>query len=186
MHIPPVYEGIHYPGGGVESHTALLKAARYLERHANGVQERDETSVVADLLRMVLHDVGVDSGEIIAAAFRGALGYLDPFHDLSEDSSLNEVQRYCLLGARMTRELEERFAALPYDDFLQTGYWRIVRDVVRLRDGHACRVCPSTDSLHVHHRTYDHRGAEYRHLGDLTVLCKGCHERFHERKGVVR
>lgn len=43
-----------------------------------------------------------------------------------------------------------------------------------------CQVCYSPDDLHVHHRTYKRLGAELP--GDLTVLCKTCHNLFHTHK----
>lgn len=73
--------------------------------------------------------------------------------------------------------------AIPYAEYLRTEHWQRKRsDAIGLA-GNRCRICnaaPSpTNLLDVHHRTYENRGNEER--GDLTVLCRDCHERFHDR-----
>jgi hypothetical protein len=66
-----------------------------------------------------------------------------------------------------------------YAEYLTTDYWKAVSDAVKKRDGYRCRLCNSQHDLCAHHRTYDHRGKEMDFLGDLTTLCRRCHEIFH-------
>ena len=44
------------------------------------------------------------------------------------------------------------------------------------------RFVPLSSPLAVHHRTYAHRGEEWRYLDDLTVLCEGCHTCHHKER----
>lgn len=88
-------------------------------------------------------------------------------------------------GAEMNyfRELvsSERLAALrsmPYADYVETPEWFNVRMSALDAAGSRCQVCNTDDGLDVHHRTYERRGNEV--LEDLTVLCRECHQRFHD------
>ena len=66
-----------------------------------------------------------------------------------------------------------------YQAHLASPYWKSVRKLVKQRDGNRCRICNIDEELTVHHRTYKHVGGEMEHLGDLTTLCRSCHELFH-------
>lgn len=66
-----------------------------------------------------------------------------------------------------------------YQDYLQTDYWKLVAGTVKERGGHRCQVCNSSKRLEAHHRTYEHKGNELEHLGDLICLCRNCHGLFH-------
>jgi len=73
-------------------------------------------------------------------------------------------------------------ADLPYQEFLRTSYWHAVRDSARESADHRCQLCGcSNRELHVHHKTYEHRGREYDHMNDLIVLCEPCHAKFHDK-----
>ena len=71
-------------------------------------------------------------------------------------------------------------------DHLESPYWRAVRKIVKQRDGEKCVLCNKADNLVVHHRTYAHVFHEMEHLGDLTTLCRPCHELFHREKAKSR
>lgn len=64
-----------------------------------------------------------------------------------------------------------------YVTYLASGHWRDTREAALERAGRRCQLCNGAKRLDVHHRTYERVGAE--HPGDLTVLCRGCHEHFH-------
>lgn len=68
---------------------------------------------------------------------------------------------------------------MPYEDYLQTPEWQDRRASALARAGERCQVCNADRELQVHHRTYERRGNE--DPGDLTVLCRPCHARFHDR-----
>lgn len=68
-----------------------------------------------------------------------------------------------------------------YDDFLKSGYWRRVRNIVLKRDNNCCCNCGAKTNLHIHHTTYKHHLKELENLGDLITLCKKCHNEVHGR-----
>jgi 5-methylcytosine-specific restriction endonuclease McrA len=72
----------------------------------------------------------------------------------------------------------EQLRTMPYGEYLQTPEWKEMRGYALEVATHRCQVCNSAKSLQVHHRTYERRGHE--NLEDLTVLCKACHELYHQ------
>jgi hypothetical protein len=89
-----------------------------------------------------------------------------------------------------TPEEREEFrlaaAALPYAEYKRTIYWGVVRGWIYHERGHKCENAPAHRmTLNVHHKTYEHRGAEYDHLGDLSLLCRSCHEGHHGLSGLL-
>lgn len=96
-------------------------------------------------------------------------------------------QRWIGLKVHMERTVEgnkesQQLSSMPYKEFLQTKYWKTVREHVLERDK-SCRLCHATDNLHVHHNSYEYRGEEYAHLDTLITLCSSCHSRFHHVNG---
>lgn len=79
-------------------------------------------------------------------------------------------------------ERQRHLRTMPYRDFLQTPEWQTTRKAALKRAGYACQVCNRRRQLHVHHRTYERRGAELAR--DLVVLCDECHALYH-RKGLL-
>lgn len=73
-----------------------------------------------------------------------------------------------------------------YQAHLASPYWKSVRKLVKERDGHRCVLCNTPEDLTVHHRTYKHVGQEMDNLGDLTTLCRPCHEMFHAHSDAKR
>lgn len=67
--------------------------------------------------------------------------------------------------------------SIEYDDYLKTEHWRVTRMAALDRAEHRCQLCHSEDRLEVHHASYERIWHE--RPGDLTVLCRGCHARFH-------
>lgn len=83
----------------------------------------------------------------------------------------------------------ERLAALPYAEYLKSNHWLQLRSVrIRLARW-TCERCGAVSRrhsidrvgspLHVHHLTYERRGAE--RPTDLEVLCEACHRAEHGR-----
>lgn len=69
-------------------------------------------------------------------------------------------------------------ARMPYTDYLRTPEWQTTRQGALRRAKYRCQTCAAGGELHVHHRTYARRGAEW--TSDLIVLCAGCHSLFHQ------
>jgi ribosome-binding protein aMBF1 (putative translation factor) len=67
---------------------------------------------------------------------------------------------------------------LPYSEYLKTEGWKTRRTAAIKRAGHACQVCKSPERLEVHHNTYERLGHEL--AADLIVLCRNCHQTFHD------
>lgn len=65
-------------------------------------------------------------------------------------------------------------------EYLRTPEWAALRRAALHAAGHRCQLCNSGRGLNVHHRTYERWRQELP--SDLTVLCRGCHERFHKPK----
>ncbi|MEH2135433.1 HNH endonuclease [Nostoc sp.] len=81
---------------------------------------------------------------------------------------------------RLSKADRETLKNLPYPSYLRTKFWKSVREMAIARAGSACQLCNNKTRLQVHHRTYENRGYEDKHLGDLTVLCRTCHQKFHQ------
>lgn len=83
----------------------------------------------------------------------------------------------------VSKRLEKSARGLGFDSYaayLRSPHWQALRrqalDLARRR----C-PCGACTGLQVHHLTYARLGAE--RLGDLAVLCRGCHRRVHSRGG---
>jgi hypothetical protein len=68
-----------------------------------------------------------------------------------------------------------------YHEYLLSEKWLNLRKKKVKEAGGCCQLCSSKAALHVHHKSYDNVFNEQ--LADLIVLCKKCHEKFHD-KGV--
>ena len=66
---------------------------------------------------------------------------------------------------------------LPYNEYLQTEYWKKLRLQILERALYKCELCYSSNKLNVHHKTYEQKGEEL--LTDLICLCNRCHKKFH-------
>lgn len=65
-----------------------------------------------------------------------------------------------------------------YAEYLKSPHWVETRRGALERACHRCQLCNTKSRLHVHHRTYERLGHE--DATDLTVLCRGCHEKHHD------
>jgi hypothetical protein len=65
-----------------------------------------------------------------------------------------------------------------YQRYLQSPQWKERRDRAVKKAGAKCALCSSKGRLDVHHRFYGSIGEERPQ--DLIVLCRGCHEKFHD------
>jgi len=75
---------------------------------------------------------------------------------------------------------QKRLKTMPYQEYLKTDHWQALRKTMLKRACYKCSVCGMNKPLHVHHNTYESRGAEK--MSDLVVLCHECHEVYHEVK----
>lgn len=90
-------------------------------------------------------------------------------------------ERFGAIARWFTDADYRRLRALPYKQFLGSDYWDCVRKYRMHQAGFACELCSAKGQLNVHHKTYEHHGAEHQFLEDLTVLCRDCHAKFHDK-----
>lgn len=93
--------------------------------------------------------------------FKGVNDSLDPIPILKE---VQEVQR---------------LRKMAYSDYLLTEHWQEIRQRALKNASYRCQLCNDDGQLDVHHRTYERRGCE--RLEDLTVLCRNCHGKHHDK-----
>lgn len=74
----------------------------------------------------------------------------------------------------------EYLKKLQYSDYLKSDHWKNIRHKKLKNVEFKCQICNAEKTeLHVHHNTYERKGQEY--LSDLLVLCKECHNQFHDK-----
>lgn len=73
----------------------------------------------------------------------------------------------------------EELRSMPYREYLLTQHWLDTRNRKLRQAQFRCQICNEGWPLDVHHRTYERRGFE--DMGDLTVLCRNCHSKFHDK-----
>lgn len=73
---------------------------------------------------------------------------------------------------------------MDYNEYLQSDHWKRIKGYVLTFWRRRCCLCYATDNLDVHHRNYKRLGKEL--LNDCVVLCRECHEVFHNRLAVTR
>lgn len=66
-----------------------------------------------------------------------------------------------------------------YHNYLRSPEWAVRRQWMLDEASYRCQLCGESQSLQVHHRSYDNVGRERK--SDLTVLCGDCHARFHDK-----
>lgn len=70
---------------------------------------------------------------------------------------------------------------ITYHEFLKSSEWFTLRENVKTRDLHQCRVCNKKTELVVHHKTYERWRLCLSE--DLMTVCKKCHEKIHFDEG---
>jgi TIR domain len=80
-----------------------------------------------------------------------------------------------LLELRKHPEVIAGLKAMPFETFVSTRYWCLVRAYMLHQSGQRCAQCGAAAGLEVYHVQADHQGEELLHPDDLTVLCRSCH-----------
>jgi 5-methylcytosine-specific restriction endonuclease McrA len=90
------------------------------------------------------------------------------------------VEFMAIMRQMLTPELQTALQRMPYQAFLASDYWSIVRAWVVYHRGSRCEDCGTSGiQLDIHHLSYAHRGAEIFYLDNLCLLCRACHLRQH-------
>jgi len=78
--------------------------------------------------------------------------------------------------------MQENVGSFLYNDYLQSDYWKELREKVLVRDNRQCVLCKNQNNLHVHHNSYRERGFGIeKEMPHLITLCEQCHRVFHEQ-----
>ena len=70
-----------------------------------------------------------------------------------------------------------------YQTYIRSDEWRKKASEAKVKVGQRCQICnrhKDEITLDAHHRTYEHLGNE--RAGDITVLCRDCHELYETAK----
>lgn len=82
----------------------------------------------------------------------------------------------------------KRKREIDYYEYIQSPQWKHKADAAKKAAGYRCQVCNSGKDdgaiLDAHHRTYENLGHEKP--GDITVLCRDCHELYETSKRTRR
>lgn len=93
---------------------------------------------------------------------------------LQEPGAMTYLEEH--IRQTLTAQMVEELRRMPYERFLGTQYWWIVRAMLLVRRGAVCEDCRVQHVvLDVHHLNYLHRGSEVFHGEDLMLLCRACH-----------
>lgn len=113
--------------------------------------------------------------------------YLNPNNSFKKEVSANtkiDDIMGSIYGHGFSEEVEKTIQGMDYYDFLKTPYWDGVRNYKLKRAKYCCQLCGGKGILNVHHKTYKNHGREHIRIiadKDLIVLCKDCHEKFHDK-----
>lgn len=120
--------------------------------------------------------------------------FLSPDRSFKEDvkpyTKINDIMqppKYQMKYAPMLpyyEEVENAIKLMDYHDFLKTPFWDGVRSYKLRNAKYCCELCGKKGVLNVHHKTYENHGREFdRDIADsdLIVLCRECHEKFHDK-----
>lgn len=94
----------------------------------------------------------------------------------NEKAEQNDVR---VLNKKYSKSKTKAKRKKVYSEFLQSNYWKNVRQNILIRDNNSCVKCNKKTKLEVHHKTYKNHGKEHLHLDDLITLCRTCHELEH-------
>lgn len=113
----------------------------------------------------------------------GAIKVLKQCNMIHQVKRPGQTDVYRLTSRRhwVSRDNTQPVKPNKYQEFLQSEYWKKIRQIVLQRDVY-CQYCKSSTYLQVHHLTYKHHGFEDTHLEDLITLCQQCHSEIHQNK----
>ncbi len=91
-----------------------------------------------------------------------------------------EQLRVALLARKARLAEVVRIARRSLKEYFETPEWRAKSSRAKIRAGNRCQVCGRSDvQLETHHNSYERLGEELP--VDLVVLCRDCHQIYHER-----
>lgn len=109
--------------------------------------------------------------------------YLDPEIDWDTETPLKERMHKIKHVNVDWDVISEYINSMNYQSFLQTPYWKAISSHAKYKARYKCQICNSKNDLDTHHRSYSIHGSEHANIHDLTVLCRDCHYKFHDKFG---
>ena len=111
--------------------------------------------------------------------------YLDPCNSFKKEISLSSKIRLIMECSYLNdNKIKNAIQNMDYRYFLNTPYWDGVRNYKLKKSKYRCQLCGNKGVLNVHHKNYENHGREHIKSvadSDLIVLCKDCHEKFHDK-----
>lgn len=108
---------------------------------------------------------------------------IDPYSSWKNNVKIQEKIRdieNCMYYVDKQKRFE-LISILNYSDYLNTPYWKAIAEYKK-RKNKNCQLCGSNINLNVHHTDYSILGNEFENLNKLTVLCKNCHYKYHNKE----
>ncbi len=81
---------------------------------------------------------------------------------------------YCKYHEKQSKSSKDK-----YTKYMNSKEWQTKRETVLSILGKTCKLC-GRSGVSVHHNTYERLYREDL-LKDLTVLCSGCHKKYHKK-----
>lgn len=134
---------------------------------------REFVSLLSDKDRLRVYDA------IIKYSLDGKednIGELQSYLEKVKDFNLKRKEHK--KGVRIKRGRKRK---MSYADYLSSKHWKEFRRYVISTRGN-CEVCGASQGLQVHHKWYGtrrHSVLKREVLGDVAVLCKECHSKYH-------
>lgn len=95
---------------------------------------------------------------------------------VSSNRSRGQIKNYCDYDDLRNDDLSLKAPSeLPYEVYIKSAYWQLLRRKVLQRDCNQCIVC-NEDADQVHHRSYDADVLEGKCDKMLVSLCGLCHD----------
>ena len=104
------------------------------------------------------------------------LVYDEKFGDNAGLMWIHEREAFRTIAEIHNADTQRFLADMPYNQFLRSIYWQVIRKYLLHFRGRECAECGRGGMIHIHHESYDNHGNEHAHLEDLTILCASCHE----------
>lgn len=112
--------------------------------------------------------------------------YLDPAKSFDKNISPQERTRLIINQPDRVNYsvVAKHIRSMSYQDFVRTPYWKTISEYKKFRSNYKCALCGSGQKLATHHSSYERHGREHEYAvidEDLIVLCKDCHDKFHDK-----
>jgi hypothetical protein len=89
-----------------------------------------------------------------------------------------DFMQYECAKRRYTEDYIKSLKSMPYQEYLLTTHWELLKRAVLGRTGRRCEICDNSHvEVHVHHMTYKNRGKE--DIDEMACLCDRCHKKVH-------